>query len=77
MEEKRLPIPDRSRNKNGRIRKKRTDAHDYKEREKKRPLYSSDPELDERSNSLSEQVVKAIREGLRERNNHLKGEKLD
>jgi len=57
----------RSRNKDGRIRKKRRDAHDYKEREVQRPLPPSD-QGPEGSHSLSEQVVAAIQRGLRERN---------
>ena len=55
----------RSRNKDGRIRKKRRDAHDYKEGEVQRPLPGSD-EGPEGSYSLGEEVIAKIREGLRE-----------
>lgn len=54
----------RSRNRDGRIRKKRRDAHDYKEREVQRPLPDSDPGP-EGPHSLSEEVVAKIREGVR------------
>jgi len=55
----------RSRNKDGTWRRKRRDAHDYKEREMQRPLPSSD-EGSDGPHSLSEEVVAAIQEGLRE-----------
>lgn len=56
----------RSRNKDGRIRKKRRDAHDYKEREVERSLSASDERQGVGSHSLSEQVVAKIKEELRE-----------
>jgi len=56
----------RSRNKDGRIRKKRRDAHDYKEREVQRPLPDSDEGEGDGAHSLSDQVALKIREGLRE-----------
>ena len=61
-----MPPPNRSRNKNGRWRKKRRDAHDYKEREMQRPLQISDTKPPG-AYSLGEEVVLAIREGLKRR----------
>ena len=55
----------RSRNKNGRWRKKRRDAHDYKKGEEQRPLQISDSEP-LGSYSLGEFVVLKIRERLKE-----------
>jgi len=63
-----MPVPNRSRNKDGRFRKKRRDAHDYKTREKQRPLPPSDQGQGDRPHSLSEEVVATIQRGLRERN---------
>ena len=60
-----MPVPNRSRNKTGRWRKKRRDAHDYNEREKQRPLQASDQEPSG-ANSLSDQVVLKIQERIRD-----------
>jgi len=59
---------ERERNKNGRWRKKRSDARKprHKKGEVQRPLPDSDPGEGDGSYSLSEEVVAAIREGLRE-----------
>ena len=61
-----MPVPNRTRNKDGRFRKKRRDAHDYKEREKQRPLPDSDEGQGDGTHSLSEEVALSIMEGLRE-----------
>ena len=69
-----MPVPNRARNKDGRFRKKRRDAHDYKEREKQRPLQISD-QGPEGPHSLSEEVVLKIRERVRDY--HLRNRKME
>jgi len=61
---------ERERNKNGRWRKKRSDAGKprHKKGEVQRSLPDSDQGEGDGSNSLSEEVVAAIQRGLRERN---------